>query len=267
MGAWRHSAHDETHREQAWKKKDIKQYNQPLYFSSVTWICSFRPPAVLSVADMFFLQGSGWRTGLHTKEWKKRLQQSWEFLFFWLKVPLQYPMRYTVSWWDVRLINDWLQTFGVQRHYCCTGEGKGCTNSCRISISWHNLARTGKKKKKKRKEGNNASHDKTLSCFCFFLFSKVRISFTVVVLFCIFFAHVPTITAPKLSPSPVQKSLKHKPSKQPQKKVFNFLQKKKKINHSTYCLFYGWNLCKKSQWQLTKSKPTHTPGTSLTGFV
>ena len=168
MGAWRHSAHDETHREQAWKKKDIKQYNQPLYFSSVTWICSFRPPAVLSVADMFFLQGSGWRTGLHTKEWKKRLQQSWEFLFFWLKVPLQYPMRYTVSWWDVRLINDWLQTFGVQRHYCCTGEGKGCTNSCRISISWQNLARTGKKKKKKRKEGNNASHDKTLSCFCFF---------------------------------------------------------------------------------------------------
>lgn len=38
------------------------------------------------------------------------------------------------------------------------GRGRGCTNSCRISISWHNLARTR----------NDKTHDKTLSFFCLF---------------------------------------------------------------------------------------------------
>lgn len=226
MGAWRHSAHDETQRA-SFKKKDIKQYNQPLYFSSVTWIWSFRPRAVLSSADMLFPSGLWMENRSPHETAKEAVATELGNFIFLVKSAFTVPHEVYSFLMRCEVINDWLQTFGVQDITVVQegeGEGRGRTNSCRISISWHNLARTR----------NDKTHDKTLSFFvCFF---KVRISFTVVVLFCIFRSRSNNHST-KTIPSPVRKARSTNRLNNPQKKVFNFLQKKKK-NQPFYILLY-----------------------------
>lgn len=149
---------------------------------------------------------------------------------FCLKVPLQYPMRYTVlmKWDEVRLsLTDWKDLGGG--HCYCMELHIHCMNT-----QFHNLNFMAQSNDNRQKKDNESRINVYMIKSCHL---KVRISFTVVVLFCIFSrSNNHNGVRHQLCPSTHQKP-EAQTSKQPKKHPW-WGSPLSKFHLSTYCLYF-----------------------------